>query len=351
MPPQIFAVDWDVLDLEHVQSFLQAATEEGLTWEAKAGERPHNRSVHKAVCGFANSTVGGFLILGAEHAEGQGWSLPGMNFQGEAGPWISSVIATGMSPVPRFDVKVWPRDGGRIACVIAVDPVAVPPCITKQGQVFERTSGQTIPVTDPLVLTRLTDRGQAARERAALTATASVASLVNYPPADLPVLLSLGLAATGMPDDVSAYLFNEDFATGAFLTQIREHLQLGPYLRRPFFTAVEQGALKATLEGLDSIWVATARWDGSVAIGYLAPETQLVATGLMELIRPAWVVAANLLRELSAYGSAHLYCSAQLWNEGVQFKRWTSVEPPTEAELSSVERELRRANGEPAWET
>jgi hypothetical protein len=71
-----------------------------------------------------------------------------------------------MTPVPRIDVATWERDEGRHVAVVAVDPVAVPPSITRDGVVYERTSGQTLPVTDQVVLARLHDAGQHARSRA-----------------------------------------------------------------------------------------------------------------------------------------------------------------------------------------
>ena len=51
----LFGVDWGELELEHVVEFLLEAGEEGLTWEAKGGDRPHPDSILKAGSGFANS--------------------------------------------------------------------------------------------------------------------------------------------------------------------------------------------------------------------------------------------------------------------------------------------------------
>jgi Schlafen, AlbA_2 len=161
-----FGTPWNELAAGHVETFLADAGDEGLTWEAKGREEPHRDSVRKAVCGMANSS-GGFLIVGAERGAGRVWTLRGVQFRSdEPGTWLSSLITSGLNPVPPFDVKVFDRDTGRKAAIIGVEPVIVPPCITASGAVYQRASGQTLPVVDQRVLAELYGRGRAVREQA-----------------------------------------------------------------------------------------------------------------------------------------------------------------------------------------
>jgi predicted HTH transcriptional regulator len=146
--PSFFGTPWSVLSEEDVVGFLADAGDEGLLWEAKDGAEPRRDSVRKAVCGLANAQ-GGFLIIGAERAAGVAWNLAGVEFgSSEPATWLSSVIADGLSPLPSFDVRVFRRPNDRSAAVVAVEPLAAAPCMTTSGVVYQRVTGQTLPVTD-----------------------------------------------------------------------------------------------------------------------------------------------------------------------------------------------------------
>jgi hypothetical protein len=219
----IFSASWESLQPSDVEAFLADATEEGLLWEAKGREQPNRGSVRKAACGFANSR-GGFLILGAEQGNA-GWTLPGLQFEvEEPGTWLSSVLNAGLNPVPSFDVKVWDRDQGRKAVVLRVEPVGVPPCLTSDGIAYARTSGQTNRITDPTVLARLTERGEAARERAEAIAQRAASGLFSNPPteaAPAASMVSVAMATTAMAEDRTARLFNEEFARKVFVDIVK----------------------------------------------------------------------------------------------------------------------------------
>ncbi len=160
---QFFDRPWDSLDVESVRRFLADADDEGVLWEAKGTRVPHRDSVRKAVCGFANS-LGGYLILGAERRNNASWELTGLQFRHpEPGTWVGSLIAAGVSPLPVFDSKQFELGDGRQAVVVQVEPVAVPPCMTASGVVYQRVSGQTLPVTDQRVLADLLEKGATAR--------------------------------------------------------------------------------------------------------------------------------------------------------------------------------------------
>jgi hypothetical protein len=176
MPPVLFDVAWDALELDNVRAFLSDAGEESVTWEAKAddddqraraaGQEPGRlgkQTIRKAVCGLANQ-IGGYVIVGARRAKASDpWQLPGVTGPNIDEPegWLRTVISEhGVNPVPMHDVKAWPLGDGAFAAVIAVEPVVRPPCMTAQGHIYERVSGDTKRVTDAAMLARLFDCGR-----------------------------------------------------------------------------------------------------------------------------------------------------------------------------------------------
>lgn len=166
----IFGVPWDELSLAHVQSYLIRADDEPLLWEAK-GTKLHPNEVRRQVCAFANSHEGGYLILGAEKAAGEGggrrWVLDGVQFPDEPPTWITNVVGDlerGVRPRPDFDVKSWEAPNGHVA-VVRVTPTSTPPCLTN-GTVYQRQPGKSETVRDPAILADLFARGDEARRAA-----------------------------------------------------------------------------------------------------------------------------------------------------------------------------------------
>ncbi|MGH2885863.1 MAG: hypothetical protein ACRDPA_24745, partial [Solirubrobacteraceae bacterium] len=156
---------WTELRLDDVRDFLDAAGPEPLLWEAKGGE-PSKGEVRLQVCGFANNHEGGFLILGAPQA-GNGWELDGMEFPTDPTTWVTDVVGNGaVRPYPDgLDTKAFVVADRRHLAVVRILPIATPPCNTG-GRVYERVSGQTIPVREPLRLAALFARGDEARQAA-----------------------------------------------------------------------------------------------------------------------------------------------------------------------------------------
>ncbi|MGZ6299705.1 MAG: AlbA family DNA-binding domain-containing protein [Candidatus Limnocylindria bacterium] len=131
----MFGAPWDELDVSHVRAFLASAIDEGINWEAKGDDAKgpcRSHSVRKAVCAFANSHLGGFIIVGAVHDGGAGgWSLPGLRRppSGSLADWLTETIRSGVEPWTSPLIKTWPGPEGPIA-VVRIDPVALPPAIT-----------------------------------------------------------------------------------------------------------------------------------------------------------------------------------------------------------------------------
>jgi hypothetical protein len=374
----IFRVAWSDLTLPDVAAFFETAGDEGLTWEAKGTERPHPDSVRKQVSAFGNS-IGGYLIIGAVRRQDGGWAIPGVAFPDEEPQaWVSHVIReNGVRPVPKFDVKSWATEEGSVA-VVQVEPVAAPPCITRSGEVFERVSGESPRVTDPIVLARLFERGSGAEKRAegAALRQADYAALAD--PGEPPFLIvGVSVARIGQPDDIGRRVFSERFAESQ-----RETVRGLP--REPLFffageatyrNAVTQDSVIATMSnGGRHRWEARVSWDGSVLVLYTASpgEDFEARSGIAEVVRhvvsPGARAAVGLADHLDGYGRAHVVVRAYgrgftfITPEGRGFEsrgpegmrpiqRWTGDDGViTDAVLASIQREWMRAGGVEVWE-
>jgi Putative DNA-binding domain len=200
-----------------------------VTWEAKGDAKeakwPRRQSLEKAVCGFANSELGGVLLIGVNRTDA-GWRLDGLQPPANEIPIaVGQTIRTGVRPIPRFDLVHFDIGDRRSAAVVEVEPVNEPPCITRDGRIFVRTSGQTVPVVDPGDLARLFGTGDHAREAAESSAATAGTEAINrgavgpygsdsevWKPAETNSRVSLGLAATGYLPDIGGRLFGGRFA-------------------------------------------------------------------------------------------------------------------------------------------
>ncbi len=360
---RLFDVDWQDLDIEHVESFLAEAGDEGLTWEGKGEREPHRDSVRKAVCGFANA-VGGYLIIGAERSEGR-WHVPGVSFRhDEPGTWLASLVAAqGVTPVPVFDVKVFDRADGRHAAVIAVEPLEAPPCITASGVVYQRVSGQTLPVTDQRVMSELLQKGMATRHNAEALAVKAAERLLTEPttfePSDS--LFAAGLSAISGPADKAAVLFSKEFSD-AFSSLVAEHLQLDPLVRHSVHGSIHQDCLRAWPASgeLRPGMMAAAFWDGAASVVGSFTGSELSMTALVQDVRRARQALSAIVGALGGYGEAHLAVLINGKHPAVAhagrdtprtaIQRWTEVREATKDELGSITRELVRGFGREIWE-
>lgn len=343
--------------VEDVEAFLADAGEEGLTWEAKGNKEPHRDAVRKAVAGFANAN-GGYLIIGAEtNASDSGWTLPGVAFRAdEPGTWTSSVIASGMSPLPPFEVEVFERPDGRHAVVLEVQPVLVPPCITADGAVYQRVSGQTLPVIDQQVSAGLFRRGVAARATAEETARRAAQATLDDPRVFTSdeALFSVALGPVAGPADRAALLFSRAFAD-AFQQDVFRGLQPEPMLGYSVAVDVQQDRLRVwtTSREMGASWTAAAYWDGACGAVFSTPGDEWYSQETASRIRQAWRVMAALAARLGGQGDAHLVVrfneahpavSAKL-ERALEMRRWTTLAEPSDEDFASVERELERSFG------
>jgi hypothetical protein len=357
----IFGVPWNDLRFEHVEQFLADAGTEPLLWEAK-GVSANKGQVRKQVCGFANSHDGGYLIIGADESRGV-WGLNGVEFPDEPPLWISSVVGDqGVTPYPDgLDTKAWPRGDGRQVAVVWIPPTPTPPCNT-HGTVYERVSGRTIPVQEPLRLAELFARGDQARkdaetkaDRAGWQVLEAGRALQRY--AHQRPRFGLGLAAAGYLPDISSRLFSPAFEE--LVVSTIDGLDHGPRIAggpalRP---SVTQGSRSFESEGQDRLlgwsWLVRATWDGAIGIFWVPGVDQGdISTIVTSPVRQAWTAADQMLNGLASRGPRYLGLKVA----GAMFPGSTAIghgpvsAGPDDLALGRIERELRRATGEMAYE-
>jgi len=356
------------LTLEQIQTFLEHELEEGLTWEAKGSHEIRPEQVRKAVSGFANA-VGGSLILGAER-DASGWRLPGVMFPGgEAKTWLSSVIRE-LEPVPRYEVRVFPADGEALVAVVGVEPVDVPPCMSG-GSVFERVSGQTVPVTDPASLRSLFARGAEARDSAVKRAQRSAVAifhdpeipheayrLVAHQDARLPGRPAFGfaIAPVAWPDACREAVFRASFRER--LEDATVSRMAGPVRRAEPRYEQTRSLVQVLLPDWYGFWTVRVYVDGAAAAAYTTERTseQIAPINVMNRLEETWKLASDALEAIGAAGAAYfaLYLRSTRQPPGGQWiitppmmdvLGGLSIGPPTVAALDSIKRELDREAG------
>lgn len=372
----IFGVPWQQLTLGDLERFLVEADPEPLLWEAK-GVVANKGEIRKQVCGFANSHDGGYVIVGADQADDGSWTLNGVEFEDEPPTWVSNVIGNGgVNPYPDgLDTRSFEITKGRHVAVIRVPPIAAPPCNT-HGTVYERVSGRTISVREPLRLAELFARGDQARQNAEATAhSAALRVLIEgrEHPRHEPqrAQLGLGLSATGYLPDISSRLFTPRFdsLTRGNIGSLLEH---GPQVAGPprMRQRVTQESMVFESEATDALlgqsWVVRASWHGGVGVYWASGVNEFVIQSVVGgPVRQAWALAEETLRTLGPQGPRHLQLVVAggpfIDNPPPYLMTGIDYTPPVIGRgpiaagvqddiLASIERELRRTAGEMALE-
>jgi hypothetical protein len=322
------------LELADVQALLDDARAEPLHWEAK-GVKIKAGEIREQICGFANSLDGGYLILGTEVRDGS-WVLDGAEFPNDDLPnWISS-LAVGVQPYPEgLDTRPIEVGGGRWIAVVWIPPTPTPPC-NAHGTVYERVSGATRSVREPLRLSELVTRGQTAhvnaewQARHAAERVFAFATTLWHSPAEN-ISVALGLRAVAYGDELEAAVFSTDMmdlllnTVPGFLGHdgkdlLVEHRQ----------DAVLVYPYRPVAARSESEWVVHVAWDGSVGVACRQVGVDLVtkAEFLVDYpVRKAWELAASSMSLLQPRGPAYM----RIMLRGKQFDEPRIAEP----ELSS----------------
>jgi hypothetical protein len=270
-------------------------------------------------------------------------------------------------------------DGKRVA-VVRIDPVAEPPCVTTDGQLFERVSGETIAVREGADVRALYDRGRAAVERAEANALRALDEVATGSiPGGGPILITvLSVAPVGTARDIAAEVFSPRIVKR--VRELVDALPTEPHfpehgLQRERFTeaAGRQDAIVfETTPDLIQMWRLRTAWDGSVA-GLLraSPGTDfdkqyILSDALFdEIIRPLTSAVEAAARSIGGYGRAHVAFRPIASNFGIRhgkpfsathaipfineilpIQRWADSDPWLDDDLlESIKRELLRACG------
>lgn len=364
----IFGVPWDDLDLTAIECFLANAAPEPLLWEAKGIEAKAGE-VRRQVCGFANSHDGGYLIMGASQSNDGSWALDGIEFDDEPPIWVANVVGNGgVNPYPDgLDTRAFAARDGRQVAVVWVPPMPAPPCNT-HGTVYERVSGRTISVREPLRLAQLFGRGDQARKCAHEKADAIARQMLvvgrnvrGQQPER--IQFGIGVAAVGYLPDISSRLFSPAFDDRVY--DCIGTLRLGPTLggSLPVDSGVTQDARHFVLQAgeaqLGQSWAIRATWHGCVGVYWTqAVESVRVDSIVRNPVAHAWRVAEDLLIGLGAQSARYLQLAVAGWS----FPANLAPLPPTvvgrgplspgvhDDVLDSIQRELRRAIGDMAYE-
>lgn len=348
-----FGVDWDRLTLVEVEAYFGANLDESLTVEAK-GSQVHSGHVTREVNAFANSDLGGFLVLGVHRKDRKSpWIVEGWEPPDESTTWVSNIVTTTMDPVPRIDVLPLPMGGSRVVTVVRVWPVPLPPSVTSAGGVFYRLPGKSEPAYPASVLQRLFDRGAAGQSRAWTESRLARDELARH--TSRPELV-VAMSCPSFASDISAELFREPVRAAVQRMLLDDDVRTiqGP----PMQVRVDVDQHRMTGEShagprpRDGYLVELRRM-GSVAIGLArenVDEVRWAKRGGPELGR-MWRAASDLSRSLGAYGPTHLAIRvASESTGGIDIDRWTEVGEPSAEDLESVRRELLRSLNEFALE-
>lgn len=373
MTETIFGPRWEDLGLGDVERYLAGAEDEPLEWEAKGADAEAHH-VRRAVCAFANSHDGGYLIVGAEQTP-NGFDLLGKAFPDEPHVWVSNVVRNGVRPPPEVKTRAFSVGEDRHVVVVWVPPVATPPCISR-GTVFERVPGASPAVKDPTRLAQLYQRGDAAHEAALARADRARKVMLKHHEHPLESKTQIGFvlaaAATGYANpDMSRELFSSFFedAAQAAIDALPMALPM-PYTATPAVPVWTQDTITWT-KGPDHQhspgWTVRVDWSGSAAAAWTL-KTDRVATDSLVTgpVAEAWQLLLSLLIDLGATTSHQLSLTlvgAQFAAEQEAF--WVGRDPyghlPTlrrgplalrsdPAQLASLARETARALGERAYE-
>jgi hypothetical protein len=350
-----FGPPWESVTLDDLVEFFEAAQEEGQTWEGK-GAPIRSDHIRRAASGFGNSVLGGYLVLGVEGNRSKGtWAVGGWDPPGEATQWITDCLVGRVDPLPPFDVRSWELESGATVSVIRFWPAALPPCVTMEGQIFERVGSSTSQVKDAGSLHRLVDRGQEARRRAQAEAIDGRQAFHYMNPATRPHHISVTLGCVALASDISDLAFRKSVAdgvAGALKTRL-----IVPALAPQLRTSVNQGGVTIWSEsGFTSNegYTVQVRRSGSVSAGWSDMDIESAVASVAasaDRLERVWDVAATAVHLIGAKGPAHL--SIRLLDKKggpTDIDRWVDEPNRSGDAVDAVVREVKRVRGEWEWE-
>lgn len=380
---QLFSLDsFEELKLDHVHAFLREAGDESALWEAKGadddglGLRPQH--VTKSVCAFANQ-FGGVLLLGASK-RGEDWGVTGFQPPGDdVDLWLNQAIES-LRPIPATATKVFSLEEGRVVAVIDTAALSETPCMTSAGEIFERVSGKSERVVEPLRLAALVERGRDARERSEVLALRSSKAIFDSPGLGVAscAWISFGMAATSYEADIGSRLFTNRFKEEMrvrFVDRLFNSVDQSSFLGGIQWTA-QQEFLELSNVTPSYTWRVRSNWDGAVgAVVALDRQTIRDFNYMHYAVGPAQRLLSDLVALLGGQADSHFAMrmrlaetsddrDAMLDSGNVNLEnmppdsalnslperqllaqRWGRLDDYSKSELQSISREILRATG------
>jgi len=363
---ELFDVPWESVALNDVQALLDESEPEPLVWEAKGQKLPKPDEVRRQIGAFANSSEGGYLILGASD-DGDCWKLDGIRFpDGEPPRFVSSCLQHNIRPRPIFDVRTWSVGDDAEVAIVRVYPLEAGPCIVG-GTVHERVPGAVLRVTDPTRLADLIARGRRAHLNASQAASEAPGECfpeLPEPSAETveikhddrqlgPLYLSVAVASLAPTPDIGSRLFRE--STRECMTDLVQRLSADGSPIHPTITpSVRQDrrvVTASTLQAHRPDWALVALWNGAAAISIrangAAPSANLLVS---EFIVPAYPAVVAVVNALGGSDTGYLQVFVQQANhpaldDGVAIGRGPVALDPERLDRESLAREISRSLG------
>jgi hypothetical protein len=363
----MFEVEFESLESEHVQAFLDGVSGEGLIWEAKgtASLRELKPKIIEGVGGLANQ-LGGYFVVGATEANGT-WAFDGVEDDCGEDPhdWIARILNGNLSEPPPFEIRTFTLDNARVGAVVRVTRTATPPCMTNDGLIYVRVVGETLKVKDPRLLAELVAKGEGARRDAEKNATETAGQIVwnlNLIGDNNCARFALALAPTAAEPDYSGRIFAPAFKQSILdATEGLERAAPDDRAEAEYEMTRDRCIARRGRVDLQWGWGIQATWNGVVAVGFACQRGGAAPPYLDHIIEQAWRAAALLLPDLTGIpDTPNVPTFLALMLTGDTFKlqdcaeatcpaterpiqRWTTMNEPTEEELKSVVRELARS--------
>jgi hypothetical protein len=347
------------LRLDDVRSLLDDTRAEPLHWEAKGVELKPGE-IRKQIFGFANSHDGGYLILSTHISAGK-WVVDGLRFPDNDPPaWISSV-ARGVQPYPEgLDTHTMNVVDDQMVAVVWVPPTPTPPC-NAHGTVYERVSGKTESVREPLRLAQLFDRGDGARKRAEVLASQIAQDAIsafgsrNHSEWADRVLFGVGVAAAGYEPDIGSRLF-----TQRFWHDVEKLVPTprGPIQPKDVFPEHRHDAVVGSTGERRQLhepeWRVVASWTGAVGTACAMFDAKSPhIPSLVGDMRTAWSIASDAMRQLGPLGAVYMAIHVAHGGGAVEvgeLKRGPIELAVADELLPGIERELMRLGRRIAFE-
>lgn len=290
---------------------------------------------------------------------------------------------------PVADTAAWlfaTLPDGRVVAIVEVEPLSQTPCMTSDGQIFERVSSETRRVTDPTRVAELFARGQEARAAAEARAARVMDQMFAHPETQgygKSVWVTVSMAAASYEPDIGSRLFHSRFRE-ILSASVGAHAFADSGIQSGSFVPsweIGQSYIDFLLAAENLGFLVRGAWDGSAAMtGCIGGD--LVATfAMMDFVLvPAWRTAADIVSALGGYGDSRVQIGVRVVQTGgkqrtdatldmreldrltpgapppratlygklpasTAITRWSSVRGPTQEEIGSVQRELQRAAG------